>query len=323
MGAFRRSRKHCTESMVRQTKKRVFFFVLSFLLFLIGFFSCSFAGIYDINIDIPEQKLTIIGWADPEIIMKAIKKTRKTATICSDAEADAGGQPPDYMLAGGGEQPNYSPNQGLPQTYDMAMVGEAQQYDQTNAQQEPQQPYGSYEPGGQVQDNTHQQPQEYGYVQQYTTEPGHDISHQQPPEYGQPSDHNHMANQPPDYSQGGHHQQPPEQSYGQVVHHHQPHNSSHNYHHSIPQGAMSQPATVIHCYNTYKPSSYVTQYVRPPTCHRPSSRTSEYIPQRPTTHYSQRTEHYNEDYYNTGTSSYNGNITSIFSDENPNACNLM
>ncbi|KAL8263987.1 hypothetical protein R6Q59_022117 [Mikania micrantha] len=40
-------------------------------------------GIYDIYIDIPQQKLTIIGWADPEKIVKAIKKTRKNATICS------------------------------------------------------------------------------------------------------------------------------------------------------------------------------------------------------------------------------------------------
>ncbi|XP_024996704.1 extensin-3-like [Cynara cardunculus var. scolymus] len=44
-------------------------------------------GIYDIYIDIPQQKLTVIGWADPEKIIKAIKKTRKTATICSHTAA--------------------------------------------------------------------------------------------------------------------------------------------------------------------------------------------------------------------------------------------
>ncbi|XP_010528813.1 PREDICTED: uncharacterized protein LOC104805828 isoform X2 [Tarenaya hassleriana] len=40
-------------------------------------------GINDIYVDFPGQKLTVVGWADPEKIVKAIRKTRKTATICS------------------------------------------------------------------------------------------------------------------------------------------------------------------------------------------------------------------------------------------------
>lgn len=36
--------------------------------------------------DFPQQKITIVGWADPKKIMKAIKKTRKTATIFSHVE---------------------------------------------------------------------------------------------------------------------------------------------------------------------------------------------------------------------------------------------
>ncbi|KAK9161642.1 hypothetical protein Syun_007983 [Stephania yunnanensis] len=47
-------------------------------------------GIYDLYIDLPQQKLIVVGWADPEKIVKAIKKTRKVATICSHTEA-----PPD------------------------------------------------------------------------------------------------------------------------------------------------------------------------------------------------------------------------------------
>ncbi|KAL8208332.1 hypothetical protein R6Q57_007744 [Mikania cordata] len=41
-------------------------------------------GIDDIYIDVPQQKLTIIGLVDPEKIVKAIKKTRKLAIISSE-----------------------------------------------------------------------------------------------------------------------------------------------------------------------------------------------------------------------------------------------
>ncbi|GMN63410.1 hypothetical protein TIFTF001_032487 [Ficus carica] len=51
-------------------------------------------GIYDLYIDFPQQKLTIIGWADPEKIVKAIKKTRKMATICSHTEQTQEPPPP-------------------------------------------------------------------------------------------------------------------------------------------------------------------------------------------------------------------------------------
>lgn len=45
-----------------------------------------FSGINDIYIDIPQQKLTIIGWADPDKIIKAIKKTRKFVSICLETD---------------------------------------------------------------------------------------------------------------------------------------------------------------------------------------------------------------------------------------------
>ncbi|KAL8171292.1 hypothetical protein V2J09_023096 [Rumex salicifolius] len=67
-------------------------------------------GIYDIYIDLPQQKLTIIGWVDPEKIIKAIKKTKKTATICSHFEVQNQqlGQPieqPPNQDGGGPPQP--------------------------------------------------------------------------------------------------------------------------------------------------------------------------------------------------------------------------
>ncbi|KAH6785930.1 hypothetical protein C2S51_038385 [Perilla frutescens var. frutescens] len=43
-------------------------------------------GIYDLYIDFPQQMITIIGWAEPEKIVKAIKKIRKRAIICSHSE---------------------------------------------------------------------------------------------------------------------------------------------------------------------------------------------------------------------------------------------
>ncbi|KAF1890495.1 hypothetical protein Lal_00041255 [Lupinus albus] len=53
-------------------------------------------GIYDIYIDFPQQKISIIGWADPEKVVKAIKKTRKMATICNIEQPDESpSQPPE------------------------------------------------------------------------------------------------------------------------------------------------------------------------------------------------------------------------------------
>ncbi|OMO53586.1 hypothetical protein CCACVL1_28525 [Corchorus capsularis] len=64
-------------------------------------------GIYEVYPDIAQQKLTIIGWADPERIVKAIRKTRKIATICSHSqpsEAPAA-QPPEQPPEGGAPPP--------------------------------------------------------------------------------------------------------------------------------------------------------------------------------------------------------------------------
>ncbi|GKV31413.1 hypothetical protein SLEP1_g40104 [Rubroshorea leprosula] len=63
-------------------------------------------GIYDLSIDFPQQKLTVIGRADPGKILKAIKKTRKIATICSHYEpADPDAQPSAQAPEGGPPAP--------------------------------------------------------------------------------------------------------------------------------------------------------------------------------------------------------------------------
>lgn len=41
------------------------------------------SGVYEVYTDIAQQKLTVVGRADPERIVKAIKRTKKIATICS------------------------------------------------------------------------------------------------------------------------------------------------------------------------------------------------------------------------------------------------
>ncbi|XP_058082883.1 leucine-rich repeat extensin-like protein 3 [Magnolia sinica] len=45
-------------------------------------------GIYDLYVDSGQQKLTIVGWADPEKVIKAINKKRKNATICAHTEPE-------------------------------------------------------------------------------------------------------------------------------------------------------------------------------------------------------------------------------------------
>lgn len=51
------------------------------------------AGIHDFHVDFHRQKLTIIGWADPEKVVRAIKKTKKNAIICSNIELASPSKP--------------------------------------------------------------------------------------------------------------------------------------------------------------------------------------------------------------------------------------
>lgn len=65
-----------------------------------------YAGIYHLYIDFPQQKLTIVGWADPGKIVKAIKKTRKTAVICSHTETvDPAAPETEQTVPDGGAPP--------------------------------------------------------------------------------------------------------------------------------------------------------------------------------------------------------------------------
>ncbi|KAG8480884.1 hypothetical protein CXB51_025569 [Gossypium anomalum] len=90
------------------------------------------------------------------------------------------------------------------------------------------------------------------------------------------------------------------------------HHNSQIFQHGLPP----QPAAfVTHCYNTYMPSPYVTEY--------------QYVLSPPRYVQYSRVGHCNEDYHNyyiNGSNiddNGNGSIASLFSDDNPKACTIM
>lgn len=54
------------------------------------------SGVYDVFVDFDQQKLTVIGRADIEKIVRAIRRTRRTATVCPPKEPSEpnGSEPP-------------------------------------------------------------------------------------------------------------------------------------------------------------------------------------------------------------------------------------
>ncbi|CAL9131605.1 unnamed protein product [Musa textilis] len=69
----------------------------------------SVHGVHDIHVDLARQKLTVVGSADPETVVKALRKAGKFATICSRSEpaAEPGGSEPAADAAD--EPPSESP----------------------------------------------------------------------------------------------------------------------------------------------------------------------------------------------------------------------
>ncbi|KAL5852321.1 hypothetical protein ACOSQ3_007439 [Xanthoceras sorbifolium] len=248
-------------------------------------------GIYDLYIDFSQQKLTIIGWADPEKIVKAIRKTRKIATICSHTEQqEPSDQPTEQTPEGGAPPPADGENPPPPE----APPAEAPQPGEPPKDPPPPEnpappenpPPPEVKPSPIAADtNANQQAgpsssKEIGEVH---------VIHHHPPDYG------YRYGYPQSYP--GHWNRYPS---GQVFQHEAP-----------------QPILVSHSYNAYKPSPYVTEY--------------EYVRSPPRYSNYSRMDHYSEDYHNSnvyqsnsyGNGNGNGNITSMFSDENPNACRIM
>ncbi|XP_068332618.1 leucine-rich repeat extensin-like protein 3 isoform X1 [Pyrus communis] len=325
-------------------------------------------GIYELYIDFPQQKLTIIGWADPEKIVKAIKKTRKIATICSHTEqqTDPAAQPPEQAPENGAPAPEVAnpPPAEAPPPADAAPPAEAASLAEPPRESPPpQQPApepatptpvaAETNPGQQIH---HQRPRDVGEVHTIDhhghhppgqspppqqpapepaaptpvateTNPGQQIHHQRPRDVGEVHTIYHHGHHPPDYgyryaySQGyngywnGYHnsQGPPTETAPIPT----PMGPSPMTPAAMGPPPMSPstmshtpapPMYVTHSYNTYRPSPYVTEY--------------QYIQPPPQPTHLSRTNHYNEEqHYVNGNG--NGNITSIFSDENPNACTVM
>ncbi|GKU85370.1 hypothetical protein SLEP1_g49 [Rubroshorea leprosula] len=292
-------------------------------------------GIYDLHIDVPQQKLTVVGRADPEKILKAIRKTRKIATICSHSEpTDPSAQPPEQPPEGTPPAPETA-NQPPPAEEQQGKAApQAElppQAEPPRDQPPPENPpteatpapasgnINTSQPGHTPRLNNvgevhviHHNPPNYGYIYDY----GHSYSG-----HGHWSRHPNVQSFPPQPPQPIYVRQPEPPS-GQSFSHEQPHpiygrqheqpnaqNSPHDPPQPIYMGQNEppQPIYVTHSYNTYRPSPYIIdhQYIHSPP---------------PYLHYSWM-DYYNEENHSNGNN--NGNITSIFSDENPNACRIM
>ncbi|KAL0457452.1 UNVERIFIED_CONTAM: Heavy metal-associated isoprenylated plant protein 23 [Sesamum latifolium] len=254
-------------------------------------------GIYDIYIDLCQQKITVIGWADPDIIVKAIRKTRKRAIISSHSQQfDQPTEPtPEGGATNGGAPPLQSttpPAETTPPAGG-AIDGGATPSESTNLQAETTPP--PEEPLEEQKDQENPScesaiPTSSGLTdcsEPKDREAIHAIHHQ-PPNYGYPYAYSY------NYQQG----------YGG-----QWHDSHGGPGFGREQSQPPQPVCVTHGYNTYKPSLYVTEYAYP-------------VPDSPPRYspYS-RPDHYSQDYYSGNIG--NGNITSMFSEDNPNACRIV
>ncbi|XP_038991530.1 leucine-rich repeat extensin-like protein 3 [Hibiscus syriacus] len=249
-------------------------------------------GIYEVYPDIARQKLTVIGWADPEKIVKAIRKTRKTVTICSHSEPpEEATQPPEQPP----ETTNPTPSETQPpaDAYAASPQPEAETAEPPKDQPPPETPQPELAPAPADVSVDQQPPQPSG-----PKDVGVHVICHQPPDCGYRYGYAHSYGGGPYGTQYPTcHSQCSFYPNGQPFHH-QP----------LPQSPV-----VTHSYNTYKPSPYVTEYeyVRSPPRH---------------SHYS-RIDHYRDGYYSNysyaSSSNGNGNISSMFSDENPNACSIM
>ncbi|KAK6161068.1 hypothetical protein DH2020_004449 [Rehmannia glutinosa] len=190
-------------------------------------------GIYDIYIDFPQQKITIIGWADPEVIIKAIKKTRKRAIIClhTEQQSDEPAQPTEPTPEGG-EAPPPEPTTQPPEPTQTEATSPAE----PPPENPPPEPMTSSESANATTTQSEQpsKPKEPEEIH---------VVHHHPPDYG----YRYYA-YGPNFQQG--------------------YNGQFNAYHGGPgfreePPQPPQPVYVTHSYNTYKPSPYVTEYAYP------------------------------------------------------------
>ncbi|KAJ4967860.1 hypothetical protein NE237_014561 [Protea cynaroides] len=227
-------------------------------------------GIYDLYIDFPNQKVTVVGWADPEKIVKAINKKRKTATICSHIDpSQPPAQPAEAAPTEGGQPASDDTN---PPPKESPPAEAAPPAEPPKDPPPPENPAPETTPSPVAVDTAAPQQTHHPHHGPKDIEEIH-IIHHHPHDYGQ------------GYSYGGHWNN-----------------------HPIVRGFQPEPPVyVTHNYNTYRPSPSISEY--------------EYVQSPPAQNRYSRTENYSEDYQNRSNS--DGNITSMFSDENPNACRIV
>ncbi|KAK9933871.1 hypothetical protein M0R45_021044 [Rubus argutus] len=246
-------------------------------------------GIYDLYIDFPQQKLTIIGWADPEKILLHQQnnppKARLHQLLMQQTllQQNHPHQPKQLHRLKQPHQPSHQRtrhhrNHPTPEAEPTRVAAE------TNPGQQHPVYYHRPRDVGEVHTIYHHPPG-YGYRYGYTNGyPGYWNKYHN--SQGHPPEPTPAPAPPP----------PPTPAPAPV-----------------PVPVPAPPIYVTHSYNTYRPSPYVTEY--------------EYIqpPPQQQTHYSRINQyhHYNEDQPYHNVNNGNGNITSIFSDENPNACAVM
>ncbi|GMH08575.1 hypothetical protein Nepgr_010415 [Nepenthes gracilis] len=238
-------------------------------------------GIYDFYIDFPQQKLKIIGWTDPKKIIKAIKKTGRIATICSDSEAT---DQPVLAQDDGSLPPPPPPDARNPP------AAEARTTETPPPSTEPPKDQPQLPPLAEPKDQP--LPAEAAASETKCSQLAHSSG---PKDLGEVHVVHHH---PPDYGNG--------HAYGQVYSH-----GGHWSSHPAPvfRQEQAQPVYMTHSYRMYQTSPYITQY--------------DYIQSpQPYTAYA-RMEQYNISDLQRGSSNNNGNIISIFSDENPNACTIV
>ncbi|KAH6769637.1 hypothetical protein C2S52_014440 [Perilla frutescens var. hirtella] len=339
-------------------------------------------GIYDIYVDFSEQKIAITGWAEPEKLVKAIKKTRKSAVICVHTEqSDEAGQPPP-------PEGETTPEEGAPPP-EMPPEPSNQRAEPTEAAPPGEEPPESENPPPAVRQH-HQPPRQEGHE-------GVHIVYQHPPDHGYqyhpngPNLQQGYSGQWNAYHGGpgfrGELYHPPQPVYVQSYNTYRPspHVTEYAYPRSPPRYSFNnrpdhysgpgfrgeppqpppqppqppQPVYATHSYNTHKPSTYVTGYAYPqsPPKHSPYNRPDNYSgpgfrgepsqppqPQYATHNYNMYKpspyvteyaypesppkyspysipDNYSRDYHSGNYE--NGNVTSMFSEENPNACRIV
>ncbi|XP_031485974.1 proline-rich receptor-like protein kinase PERK13 [Nymphaea colorata] len=232
-------------------------------------------GIYEHYIDFPQQKITIVGWAEPELVIKAIKKTRKIATICSHSELN-----------------EVRPDSNPPPAEPPAPAAEAEQ---KPAEASPPSSEAANPPP----------PAEAAPPAEPAPAPPAEPTPEPPPPQPEPEK---PAAEPASEKPSPTEQKPVEDI--QVIDY-----SSRDYPGPGPwyhyTGTHAVPQVSAYAYtHAYRPTVHV---MPEPVYYMPAPQYSRYS----------RYEHYADEYPNSRNSGEGSNITSIFSDENPNACTVM